>query len=173
MGISLPLLRTNSSLWICIPSGSMVLWRHLIVYCQHGWPSTRPNRITHNLAAHNPHYRLGKLHTTEPAHYGAAGLCAARWCAARLCVFRLGCVEGHPWSGGLSFYVSCAVVDRGSTFAVCGGRLTLCFLRTRYGGNFQCVILYWWLLSVAFSLIYHYLPVSTSKLLLVSRYWIR
>ena len=44
------------------------------------------------------HCCLGKLHTTEPAHHRATGLCAARWCAARLCVFRLGCVEGHPWT---------------------------------------------------------------------------
>ena len=29
-----------------------------------------------------------KLHTTEPAHNGAAGLCTPRWCAARLCVIR-------------------------------------------------------------------------------------
>ena len=37
------------------------------------------------------------IHTTEPAHHRAAGLCAAWWCAARLCAIRLGCVEGHPW----------------------------------------------------------------------------
>ena len=39
-----------------------------------------------------------KLHTTEPTHHLAAGLCAPRWCAARLCVIRLGRVEGHPSS---------------------------------------------------------------------------
>ena len=36
------------------------------------------------------------MHTTEPAHHRAAGLCAVRRCAATLRVIQLGGVEGHP-----------------------------------------------------------------------------
>ena len=49
-------------------------------------------------------------HKTEPTHYRAAGLCAARWCAARLCAIRLGSVEAHPCFFILEIFIKNIVI---------------------------------------------------------------
>ena len=74
-----------------------------------GWPKIDPTSVlsSRRWANVSPTYNAVWLvrlcrglpmrvpHTTEPARYRAAGLCAVRWCAARSCVIRLGCVEGQ------------------------------------------------------------------------------
>ena len=78
-----------------------------------GWPIVGPKSVlsSRRWANVSPAYiaiRLVRLwrglpirvtYTTEPAHHRAVGLHAARWCVALWCVIRLGCVEGHPWTG--------------------------------------------------------------------------
>ena len=65
-----------------------------------GWPNV--GTIVRRWANVGPTYiavwrglPIRVMHTTEPPHLRAVGLCAAQRCAARLSVIQLGCVEGH------------------------------------------------------------------------------